>query len=151
MRKISANPSHTEHRHMWGEGGFRMQAWLPPSHTFPRQSIKAPNHSCTHREEGVGETVWQPELEAIALTNGGLIWHGDTQSYSWDTNMHIRSMHMCTHTISSVRQTTTHKAEPRAHIAGKWSICEIVLWLYKQALDSIFSESCSLNSINLQN
>lgn len=147
MRKISANPSHTEHQHMWGEGGFRMQAWLLPSHTFPRQSIKAPNHSCTHREEGVGETVWQPELEAIALMNGGLIWHRATQSYSQDTNMHISCMHMCRHAISS--QKFTHKAVLRAH-AVKCSISEKVFWLHKQALDSVFSESCSFNSINLQ-
>lgn len=34
-----------------------IEAWLLPSLTFPEQSITDPNHSGTHREEGVGETV----------------------------------------------------------------------------------------------
>lgn len=151
MREISANPSHRVHRHMWGEGGFPMQAWLPSSHTFPRQLIKAPNHSCTRRDEGVGDTVWQAELVAIPLTNGGLIWHRATQSNSWDSNMHIRSMltECVQKQFPSQRHATTHKAVPRAHIAGTGSICEVVTWLYKQAQDPICSEGCSLKSVNL--
>lgn len=58
---------------MWGEAGFRMQAWLPLPHTSLRQSIKAPNYRGTRRE--LGEAVWQPELEVIALIDGYLFWH----------------------------------------------------------------------------
>lgn len=163
MRKISANPSHTEHRHTWGGRGRLSDAGsatsishIPPAiDQSPKSQLHA--HAHTHMEERVGETGWQPELEAVALTNGGLIWHRATQSYSRDTNMHIRCVHMCsfTHTRThmhtlSLSRTRNRKAVPRAHIAKKWSICERVLRLYKQSLDSIFSESCSLNSINLQ-
>ena len=113
-----------------------------------------PRITAAHGEEEVGETGWQPELEAIALTNSGLVWHRAIQSCSRDfRNMHIRcALTVRPHRQSpSLRHTPTHKAAPGEYIVWTWSICEIVFIQYKQARDPLCTESCSLNPVNLQN
>lgn len=144
MRKISANPSHTEHWHAWAEGGFQTRAWLPPSHTFLRQSIKAPKSQLyTHR----GRSRW----DSVTAQIGGCctdkwrprLTERDDQSDSGDTNMHMMWVAMCGAKKKS--KFKHRRAIPRVscantrhthnhilfHIYIQWFNCCVLLFILK--------------------
>lgn len=95
------HPPHVGVRAGFGDAGLAtFISHIPPAIDQSRKSQL--------RTQGVGDTVWQAELVAIALMNGILAWHGATQSDPWDLAMHTRLVR----TVCAA----THKAVPRAHI-----------------------------------
>lgn len=160
MRKISANPSHIQRRHMWVEGGFLMQAWLCLHLTHsPGNRSKPKSQLHTHTHKHIGR-----KSRCISVT----AWIGGYCSDEWRSHltqhhpirlqryMYGHKVYAYMHTqCLSLSQTITHKAMRKCtkpvQREGEWSICGVLFWLYKQALDSIFRTSCSLNSINLKN
>lgn len=156
MRKISANPSHRASAHV---GRERLSdTGLATSISQIPQAIDQSPKSQLHTQ---GRTSrWDSMTAWIVCFFGGFFalmnrWPDLTQRHSFALlgYKYGHKVHTYTKTwFLSVRYTGDRESSAQSvySVLCKWSICETVFWLYKYALDAICSESCSLNSVNLQ-